>query len=250
MGQKINPIGLRVGIIKDWSSRWFAKKDYANFLHEDIKIRKFIKTRMPFAGISAIEIERVADKIKIVIHTARPGIVIGRKGQDIDRLRVDLEEWTNKEVNIDIKEIKNPSLDAYLVAENIAQQLVKRIGYRRAMKRAVSMSMENGAGGIKISCGGRLGGAEMKRTVWYREGRVPLHTLNADIDFGLAEALCTYGKIGVKVWIFHKIIDSSRARPKDIFSRLAKGAMEKQNLQGKKGKAGDIDVISEESKTP
>lgn len=239
MGQKINPIGLRVGIIKDWSSRWFAKKDYANFLHEDIKIRKFIKARMPFAGISAIEIERVADKIKIIIHTARPGIVIGRKGQDIDRLRVDLEEFTNKEVNIDIKEIKNPSLDAYLVAENIAQQLVKRIGYRRAMKRAVSMSMENGAGGIKISCGGRLGGAEMKRTVWYREGRVPLHTLNADIDFGLAEALCTYGKIGVKVWLFHKIIARETGKP-----------AAKKVFQKKQGTAGVDDVIPKESKAP
>jgi small subunit ribosomal protein S3 len=238
MGQKINPMGLRIGIIKDWRSRWFAKKDYASFLHEDIKIRKFIKTKMPFAGISVIEIERVADKIRLIIHTARPGIVIGRKGQDIEGLRVELEELTNKEVNIDIKEIKNPNLDAYLIAENIAQQLVKRISYRRAMKRAVSQSMENGAGGIKISCGGRLGGAEMKRTVWYREGRVPLHTLNADIDFGLAEALCTYGKIGVKVWLFHKII-APEARK---FTAKA--------FQKKHDTVAENDVIPKESKTP
>ncbi len=206
MGQKVNPISLRLGIIKDWSSRWFARKDYADFLHEDIKIRKFIKNKLPFAGISAIEIERVGEKIRIGLHTARPGIVIGRKGQDIDRLRTDLEELTKKEVNIDIREIKKPSIDAYLIAENIAQQLVRRVGYRRAMKRAVSMAMENGAGGVKVTCKGRLGGAEMKRTVWYRKGRVPLHTLNADIQYGQTEALCSYGKIGVKVLIFHKII--------------------------------------------
>jgi len=223
MGQKVNPISLRLGIIKDWSSRWFARKDYADFLHEDIKIRKFIKNKLPFAGISAIEIERVGEKIRIGLHTARPGIVIGRKGQDIDRLRKDLEELTKKEVNIDIREIKKPSIDAYLIAENIAQQLVRRVGYRRAMKRAVSMAMENGAGGVKVQCKGRLGGAEMKRTVWYRKGRVPLHTLNADIQYGQTEALCTYGKIGVKVWIFHKIIgaDTGKNLGVDLVKELA-----------------------------
>ena len=206
MGQKVNPIGLRLGIIKDWNSRWFARRGYADLLHEDIKIRNFIKERMPFAGISAIKIERVGDKVRINLHTARPGIVIGRKGQDIDRLREDLQEFTKKEIDIEIKEIQSPETDAYLVAQNIAQQLEKRVSYRRAMKKAVALAMDRGVGGIKICCAGRLGGAEMKRTAWYRQGRVPLHTLRADIDFGKAESLTTYGKIGVKVWIFYKEI--------------------------------------------
>lgn len=229
MGQKVNPIGLRLGIIKDWNSRWFSKKDYANFLHEDIKIRKFIKNRLPFAGISSIEIERVAEKIRIALHTARPGIVIGRKGQDIDRLRAELEEFTKKEINIDIREIKQPAINAYLIAENIAQQLVKRVSYRRAMKRAVTMAMDFGIGGIKVTCAGRLGGAEMKRTVWYRKGRVPLHTLNADIEYAHAEALCTYGKIGIKVWVFHKIIanETKKNLNVDIIKELSKGANNK-----------------------
>lgn len=246
MGQKVNPIGLRLGIIKDWSSRWFAKRDYASFLHEDIKIRKFIKGKMPFAGISTIEIERISETIRIIIHTARPGIVIGRKGQDIDRLRVDVEEVTGKEVNIDIKEIRQPETDATLVAENIAQQLAKRVSYRRAMKRAVSMAMQFGIGGIKISCAGRLGGAEMKRTVWYRQGRVPLHTLDADIGFGLAEALCTYGKIGVKVWIFNKIISPEREKGAED---LPEGAEAPQIIKEVK-ETKETDVIPEESKTP
>ena len=206
MGQKVNPIGLRLGIIKDWNSRWFARRGYADLLHEDIKIRNFIKGKMPFAGISKIEIERVGDKVGINLHTARPGIVIGRKGQDIDRLRADLQDLTKKEIDIEIKEIQSPETDAYLVAQNIAQQLEKRVSYRRAMKKSVAMAMDRGVGGIKICCAGRLGGAEMKRTAWYRQGRVPLHTLRADIDFGQAEAMTTYGKIGVKVWIFYKEI--------------------------------------------
>ena len=206
MGQKVNPIGLRLGIIKDWNSRWFARRGYADLLHEDIKIRNFIKERMPFAGISAIKIERVGDKVRINLHTARPGIVIGRKGQDIDRLRVDLQDLTKKEIDIEIKEIPSPETDAFLVAQNIAQQLERRVSYRRAMKKAVALAMDRGVGGIKICCAGRLGGAEMKRTAWYRQGRVPLHTLRADIDFGQAEAMTTYGKIGVKVWIFYKEI--------------------------------------------
>jgi small subunit ribosomal protein S3 len=206
VGQKVNPIGLRLGIIKDWRSRWFARRSYGDLLHEDIKIRNFIKEKMPFAGISTIEIERVGDKVRINLHTARPGIVIGRKGQDIDRLREDIQELTKKEIDIEIKEIQHPEIDAYLVAENIAQQLERRVGYRRAMKQAVAMAMDRGIGGIKICCAGRLGGAEMKRTAWYRQGRVPLHTLRADIEFGQAESLTTYGKIGVKVWIFYKEI--------------------------------------------
>lgn len=206
MGQKVNPVGFRLGIIKDWNSRWFARRGYADILHEDIKIRNFIKGKMPFAGISKIEIERVGDKVGINLHTARPGIVIGRKGQDIDRLRVDLQDLTKKEIDIEIKEIQSPETDAFLVAQNIAQQLEKRVSYRRAMKKSVALAMDRGVGGIKICCAGRLGGAEMKRTAWYRQGRVPLHTLRADIDFGQAESMTTYGKIGVKVWIFYKEI--------------------------------------------
>lgn len=202
MGQKVNPIGLRVGIIKGWRSRWFAEKNYGEFLKEDLKIRQYINGRLSRAGISKIEIERAGDRLKIDIFTARPGMVIGRRGAEVDTLRSHIEKTTDKQAQINIQEIDRPQLDAALVAQSIAEQLEARVSFRRAMKRAVGASMKSGALGIKIACAGRLGGSEMARSEWYREGRVPLHTLRADIDYGLAEALTTVGRIGVKVWIY------------------------------------------------
>ncbi|MDA8442891.1 MAG: 30S ribosomal protein S3 [Peptococcaceae bacterium] len=202
MGQKVNPKGLRVGIIRDWESRWYADKNYVELLHEDIKLRKFVKTKLFAAGVPKVEIERAANRIKISIHTAKPGIVIGRGGAEVDNLRKTLEKMSGKQVNVNIVEIKKPELDAQLVAENIAAQLEKRVSFRRAMKQSVGRTMRLGAKGIKIMCAGRLGGAEIARTEWYNEGSVPLHTLRADIDYGFAEANTTYGKIGVKVWIY------------------------------------------------
>lgn len=202
MGQKVHPIGFRLGYIKTWSSRWYAEKDYAKLLHEDLKIRKIVKKKLYHAGVARVEIERSGNQIRITIHTARPGIIIGRKGAEVDKLKVELEAMTKRQVYINIKEIKKPELDAQLVAENIAMQLEKRVAYRRAMKKAVASSLRLGAQGIKVYCAGRLAGAEIARTEWYREGRVPLHTLRADIDFGLAEAATTMGQIGVKVWIY------------------------------------------------
>ncbi|MCD6262441.1 MAG: 30S ribosomal protein S3 [Deltaproteobacteria bacterium] len=202
MGQKVHPIGFRLGVHKKWASRWFATKEYSTFLLEDYKIRKFLKKRVAQAGISKIEIERAANKVRIRMHTARPGIVIGKKGADIEQLKKDLEKEIKQEIIIDIQEVRKPEVDAQLVAENIATQLVRRVAFRRAMKKAVSSAMRFGALGIKITCSGRLGGAEMARREWYREGRVPLHTIRADIDYGFAEAFTTYGTIGVKVIIF------------------------------------------------
>lgn len=202
MGQKTHPIGFRLGVIKTWGSRWFARRDYGNLVVEDKRIRTFIKDRLYAAGISRIDIERAANKVKLRIHTARPGIVIGKKGSEIESLRGQLEKLVKREILIDIQEVRKPEVDAQLVAENVAQQLVRRVAFRRAMKKAVSLALKFGAQGIKIHCGGRLGGAEMARREWYREGRVPLHTLRADIDYGFAEAKTTYGIIGVKVHIF------------------------------------------------
>lgn len=202
MGQKVNPHGLRVGIIKDWEAKWYAKKDYSELLLEDIKLRRYIKKRLFAAGISKVEIERAANRVKVSIHTAKPGIVIGRGGTEVEILRKDLEKMTGKNINVNIVEIKTPELNAQLVAENVAAQLEKRIAFRRAMKQAVGRTMRLGAQGIKIMCSGRLAGAEMARSEWYNEGKVPLHTLRADIDYGFAEADTTYGKIGVKVWIY------------------------------------------------
>ncbi len=202
MGQKVHPKGLRLGIIKDWDARWYAEKDYSDLLLEDIKLREYIKKKLFAAGISRVEIERAASRVKISIHTAKPGIVIGRGGTEVEALRKELEKTTGKHVNINIVEVKVPELDAQLVAENVAAQLKKRISFRRAMKQTVSRSMRMGAQGIKISCAGRLAGAEIARTERYNEGKVPLHTLRADIDYGFAEADTTYGKIGVKCWIY------------------------------------------------
>ncbi len=202
MGQKTHPIGQRLGIIKTWNSRWFAKKDYKELLHEDINIQKFIKANLFHAGVPKVEIERTGQKIKATIHTARPGIIIGKKGSEVEKLKKELETITGKEMSVDIKEIRKPELDAQLVAENIALQLEKRVAFRRAMKKAVSSSLRFGALGIKVACSGRLAGAEIARAEWYREGRVPLHTFRSDIDYGFAEANTTYGRIGVKVWIY------------------------------------------------
>ncbi|MCK5656738.1 MAG: 30S ribosomal protein S3 [Syntrophobacteria bacterium] len=202
MGQKVHPIGLRLGVIRTWDSTWFAKKEYANLVYEDAEIRRFLKEKLYHAGISRIEIARAADRAKIRIHTARPGIVIGKKGAEIEALKQQLEQIVKREVMIDIQEVRKPEMDATLVAENIALQLTRRVAFRRAMKKAVSSSLKFGAKGVRVACAGRLGGAEMARREWYREGRVPLHTLRADIDYGTAVAKTTYGVIGVKVWIF------------------------------------------------
>jgi len=203
MGQKVHPTGIRLGIVKDWNSRWYANsKDYPLFLHQDINVRSLLKKKLAHASVSRIQINRPANNAHITIHTARPGIVIGKKGEDIDKLRRDVSKMMGIPVQINVEEIRKPELDSTLVAESVAQQLEKRIMYRRAMKRAVSNSMRLGAEGIKINVAGRLNGAEIARSEWYREGRVPLHTLRADIDYGTAEANTTYGIIGIKVWIF------------------------------------------------
>jgi small subunit ribosomal protein S3 len=202
LGQKTHPKGFRLVVNKDWNSRWFAGKEFAQFIKEDKKIREFLKKRLFDAGIARIEIERAANKAKIIIFTARPGIVIGKKGAQIESLKKDLEKHVQREVILDIQEVRKPEVEAQLVAENVASQLERRVAFRRAMKKAVSSARKFGAGGIKIACAGRLGGAEMARTEWYREGRVPLHTLRAIIDYGFAEAATTYGLIGIKVLIF------------------------------------------------
>ena len=202
MGQKVNPIGLRLGINRTWDSRWYADTDYSRLLFEDLSIRKFLFDKLSQAGIGRIVIERPAKKARVTIHTARPGVVIGKKGADIDKLRNEVSKMTDSEVHLNIVEIRKPEIEAKLVAENIAQQLVRRVAFRRAMKRAVQSAMRLGAEGIRINCGGRLGGAEIARTEWYREGQVPLHTLRADIDYGQATALTTYGACGVKVWVY------------------------------------------------
>ncbi len=202
MGQKVHPKGLRIGIIKDWDVKWFAKKDYAKNIYQDYKIKQYIQNRLKHAGISCIEIERIADRVRLTINCARPGIVIGRKGAEVAKLKEELSKFVKSDLQIKIVEVKKPELDAKLVAESIAEQLERRGSTKRAMRQAASRSMKMGAEGIKVSCSGRIGGAEIARTEWHLEGRLPLHTLRADIDYGFAEANTTYGKIGVKVWIF------------------------------------------------
>jgi small subunit ribosomal protein S3 len=202
LGQKVNPIGFRLNIVRTWGSTWYSGRDYAKLFLEDQKIRKYLKKRLYHAGLSSIQVARTGDKVRIRLHTARPGIVIGKKGAEIEALKGELDKLTGKNCVLDIQEVRRPEADAQLVAESVAQQLERRIAFRRAMKKAVNTSLKFGAKGIKIACSGRLGGAEIARREWYREGRVPLHTLRADIDYGLAEAKTTYGIIGVKVWIF------------------------------------------------
>jgi len=203
LGQKVNPIGLRLGGVKTWKSLWFSEKNYSELLHEDIRIRRYLKQKLYHAGISRIEIERAANKAKVNIYAARPGIIIGKKGSEIEKLKKDLETVSSSDIIINILKVRKPEIDAQLVAENVAMQLERRIAFRRAMRKGVNSSMKFGAKGIRVNCSGRLGGAEMARAEWYREGRVPLHTLRADIDWGFAEARTAYGKIGVKVFIFH-----------------------------------------------
>lgn len=216
MGQKVHPVGLRLGIIKTWESNWYSEKDYAKLLHEDFKVRKYVKDKLFHAGISKVEIERpAAGKMIVNIHTARPGIVIGKRGAEVDQLKADLQKMTGIEVFVNIHEVRVAEADAQLIAENVALQLERRVAFRRAMKRAVTQAMKLGVKGIKIRCAGRLGGAEMARKTWYREGRIPLHTLRADIDYGFHTAVTTYGAIGVKVWVFKKEIlpeDKAEAR--------------------------------------
>lgn len=214
MGQKVNPHGLRVGVIKDWDSRWYAEEDFADYLIEDHEIRTYLKKKLYAAGISKIEIERASDRVKVIVYTAKPGIVIGKGGAEIEKVRTEVQKLTSKKLVIDIKEVKRPDRDAQLVAENIAAQLENRISFRRAMKSCMSRSMKTGIGGIKTSCSGRLGGADMARTETYNEGTIPLQTLRADIDYGFAEADTTYGKIGVKVWIYKgEVLPSKKNRP-------------------------------------
>ncbi len=213
MGQKVNPLGIRLNITRTWDSIWYADKEYAAYLLEDQKIRKFLKKRLQHAGLSKIIIERTGDKVRIKLFTARPGIVIGKKGVEIENLKKDLEKIAGRAFTLDIQEVRRPEADAQLVAENIASQLVRRVAFRRAMKKAVNSALRFGVKGIKISCSGRLGGAEMSRCEWVREGRVPLHTLRADVDYALAEANTTYGIIGVKVWIFKGEVLSDRETP-------------------------------------
>jgi small subunit ribosomal protein S3 len=214
LGQKVNPIGLRLGGIKTWKSQWYSERNFSKLLHEDLKVRKFLKDKLFSAGISKIDIERAANKVKVNIFAARPGIIIGKKGAEIEKLKKDVEAITANDVIINILEVRKPEADAQLVAEGVAQQLERRIAFRRAMKKSVTTAMKFGAKGIKINCAGRLAGAEMARSEWYREGRVPLHTLRADIDSGFAEAKTAYGKIGVKVLIFHGEVLSGRSEPK------------------------------------
>lgn len=215
MGQKVHPKGFRLGIIRSWDSNWYADKDYSELLHEDYRVRKLVKERFYTAGISKVEIQRTGNRVRVTIHTAKPGIVIGRGGTEVEKLKIELSVMTGKNVNINIQEIKRPELDAQIVAENVAQQLEKRISFRRAMKQTVQRTMRLGALGMKIAISGRLGGAEIARTEWYAEGKVPLHTLRADIDYGFAEANTTYGKIGIKVWINRgEVIPEAKQIPK------------------------------------
>ena len=202
MGQKTHPFGFRLGYTRTWNSRWYAKKEFAKLLHEDLAIRSLVKKRLYHAGISRVEIERSGNQVKVIIHTARPGIIIGRKGAEVDKLKASLEQKYGREVHVTVKEIKKPELDAQLVAENIATQLEKRVSFRRALKRSVAAALRLGALGVRVYCAGRLGGNEIARTEWYREGRVPLHTLRADVEYGFAEARTAMGQIGVKAWIF------------------------------------------------
>ena len=201
MGQKTHPVGFRLGVVRGWSSKWYSEKDFSKWLHEDLRLKKFVKSKLSHAGVSAVEVERAANKVKINIFTARPGIVIGKRGAGIETVKKDLQKFTKNEVFLNIVEVRKAETDAQLVAENIATQLERRIAFRRAMKKAIQTAMKFGAKGIRVACSGRLGGSEMASYEWYREGRVPLHTLRADIDYGFAEAKTTYGKIGCKVWV-------------------------------------------------
>lgn len=228
MGQKVNPFGLRLGIIYNWKSRWFANKDFPKFIEGDIKIRDYIQNKLSRAGISKVDIERSANRLQVDIFTARPGIVIGKRGSEVDILRNDLEKISGSQVQVNIIEVKRPELDANLISQSIADQLEARVSFRRVMKKAVAASIRAGAKGVKVSCGGRLGGSEMARTEWYREGRVPLHTLRADIDYGFSEAHTTFGLIGVKVWIYKGDIKTN-----SIYSKLKENQVKEKTIKGR-----------------
>jgi small subunit ribosomal protein S3 len=221
MGQKVHPYGFRLGTLYGWQSNWFAERHYSPYLHEDVRIRNYIKAKLYHAGISKVVIDRTGDKLVVNIHTARPGILIGKRGAEVENLRKELAKFSSKEIFINIKEIRKAELDAQLVAESVALQLERRVAFRRAMKKAVTSTMKFGAGGIRIQCSGRLGGSEMGRREWYREGRVPLHTLRAEIDYGLAEAKTTYGVIGVKCWVFKGDVADKELRKGALSQRLA-----------------------------
>ncbi|MBP7928684.1 MAG: 30S ribosomal protein S3 [Acidimicrobiia bacterium] len=234
MGQKVNPYGFRLGIVTDWKSRWFADREYTDYLIDDVKIRRYLKAQLPHAAVSRVEIERTRDRLRIDVHTARPGIVIGRRGAEADRLRQGLAKITgNNKLQLNIQEIKQPELDANLIAQGIADQLAGRVSFRRAMKRAVQTTTRAGALGVRVQCSGRLGGAEMARTEWYREGRVPLHTLRADVDYGFAEARTTQGRIGVKVWIYKGDVVPYKAASEDKIAREAAMAAGETSGQGR-----------------
>jgi small subunit ribosomal protein S3 len=239
VGQKVNPYGFRLGITTDWKSRWFADKDYQRYLHEDIAIRRYLKRRLTHAGISRVEIERTRDRVRVDIHTARPGVVIGRRGVEADQIRADLDKITRKQVTLNILEVKGAETDAQLVAQGVAEQLASRVSFRRAMRRAVNSAMKGGAKGIRVQCSGRLGGAEMARTEWYREGRVPLHTLRADIDYGLAEGRTTFGQIGVKVWIYRGDVLPSREEQEAERARARARAGDRGDRGRGRGRTGD-----------
>ncbi len=224
MGQKVNPISFRLGSLKNWEGKWFGEKDFARSFHEDLKIRRYIIGKLKHAAISSVEVERAAQRVTVNVFTARPGIIIGRRGSEVDKLKNDLQKLTKKQIYINIQEIKQADLEAQLVAENVALQLERRIAFRRAMRQAVSLAMRMGAKGIKIACAGRLGGHEMGRREWYKEGRIPLHTIRADIGYGFTEARTTYGKIGVKVWIFRGEIIEKRSPRSSLSSKKENSA--------------------------
>ena len=236
MGQKVSPTGFRIGVIEDWRSRWYADKDYAKNLENDLAIRKFIEKRLARAAVSRVEIERAGEKIKVTITTARPGVVIGKKGAEIDALRKDLEKVASGPVNIEVIEVKRPELDAVLIAQSVAEQLEGRVAFRRAMRKAVQSARKSGAQGIRIQCSGRLGGAEMSRREWYREGRVPLHTLRAKIDYGFSTATTTYGAIGVQVWVYHGDVLPGQKAPQPALEGSSRPNRSRRNDRNERGR--------------
>ncbi|MFZ3063511.1 MAG: 30S ribosomal protein S3 [Actinomycetota bacterium] len=248
MGQKVNPFGFRLGIINDWRTRWYSEKNYASYLAEDIRIRRHLTDKLFRAGISKIEIERTEQQVKIIIYASRPGIVIGKKGAEVDKLRADLEAMTGKRIRIDIQEVVSPEADAKLIAENVAQQLESRFSFRRAMKKAVQAAMSSGVKGIRISSAGRLGGTEMARTEWYREGQVPLHTLRADIDYGIAEANTKSGKIGVKVWIYKGEVLPEKEIKEEKLEEKERVPEKKEKAAAKETKVAEKTKLAEETK--
>ena len=248
MGQKINPHGFRLGITTEFKSRWYAEKLYKDYVKEDVEIRRLMEAKMERAGVSRIEIERTRERVRIDLHTARPGIVIGRRGTEADRLRLDLEKMTGKQVQLNILEVKNPEIDAQLVAQGIAEQLAARVSFRRAMRKAMQTAFKAGAKGIRVQCGGRLGGAEMSRSEFYREGRVPLHTLRADIDYGFHEAHTTFGRIGVKVWIYKGEVIESRAEREAAALAAAKAAKAEKPRRAPRAPRGEVTTTSVEER--